>query len=104
MKNLQLKHLPLIAFLLYFIKISIVSPSVQEMGVMAILAACAFLYEFKSQNKQVDELTQKIQELNTKLDTSIDDQNKKIEENRQFVASMKMGTAMKGANGWGPNR
>lgn len=104
MFKLKLKHLPLISFSLYFIKVTLLGPTWQDLGVCAILAALSYFYEFKSKDSEIEQLTNKINALEAKYEERLSDQDKKIEENRQFVASIKIGTAMKGGNGWGQNR
>lgn len=57
----KIKYLPLGAFALYFLKISLQPVTLTEAAILLILGTIAAFYEFKSTNKKILDLESQIQ-------------------------------------------
>lgn len=100
----KIKQLPLFTFLVFCLKVLLISADVYSVSALAILGVVAFLYEFKSIDAEFDELKSSVDSKLNDLLLKIQEQDKKLEENRQFISSMKIQGAVKGNSPWQPNR
>jgi len=105
--KLQLKHLPLVAFLLFFLKSLILGVNWQEVGFGIVVGLIAYLYEHKSNDKKLDEIRQllnkseeSVKKLEVQLETRLAAQDLVINENRSYISSMKL-QRNGGSNGLG---
>jgi len=90
MKNIQVKQVPLIAFCLLFTKALVVGVSWQDVGLGFIVATLAFLYEYKSQNAEMDKVRKETQEQVKELADKLEAVSKITEENRSYLSSMRL--------------
>ena len=85
------KNLPLIAFSCFFLKSLIFPISYPEIGMMLVLGAIASVFEFKSHNKKLKELEQKL-EMEDKALLLL---SKKVDDLNTHLASVKMAQGMR---------
>ena len=86
------KNLPLTVFCLYLAKTIIQPATFVEASILFVLAAMVCYFEFKSDEKKINELEQKIAD----TQKSIDEKTKDIEILKTSVASIKLSTGMRG--------
>jgi hypothetical protein len=85
------KSIPLMAFCLYFLKVSLLPTGPVEASILLILGSVAAYFEYKSND-------QKIKDLESKLDLYIKDSAQKfveLEGVKSQVAGIKMATGYK---------
>lgn len=88
------KSIPLLAFCLYFLKVSLLPTGPVEASILLILGSVAAYFEYKSND-------QKIKDLETKLDLHTSEAAKKfaeLESVKSQVAGIKMATGFRNQN------
>lgn len=88
------KYLPLGLFTLYSGKLLISGASLESALVLAVLAASSFAYEWKSKNKEIEELQNKFKQFEDKLA----EQDKASKSLETHIHSLKLSTSMKAVN------
>jgi len=86
-----IKHVPLIAFLAYFIKVMGTQPTLTDAAMLLIVGGIASFYEFKSNTKQIDELNTRLTAQQAFLDVA----SKDIEFLKSNVAGIKLTNGMR---------
>jgi 7-keto-8-aminopelargonate synthetase-like enzyme len=95
MKNIEIKHVPLIVFCLAFAKSLLFGSDWPSVGMAVVIATLAFLYQFKVRDKQMEEVSSKFKELDEKLEA----QSLLIEEQRSFITGIKLNNTRGPSNG-----
>jgi phosphoglucomutase len=105
--KLQFKHLPLVAFLLFFIKSLVLGISWQDVAFGLVVGAVAYLYERVSNDQQLKQIADLVKQsensvkaLEQKLEQRLDAQDVVINENRSYISGMKL-QRNGGSNGLG---
>lgn len=88
------KSIPLVAFCLYFLKISILPSGYTEASILLILGSLAAFFEFKSNDKLVQALEDKLNQQQKELDLK----SKDIESIKSHIASMKLSSSLRPLN------
>lgn len=105
--KLQIKHTPLLAFLLFFLKSLILGVNWQEVGFGLVLGLIAYLYEHKSNDKKIEQVLgllgqseEAVRKLEAHLESRLASQDLVVNENRSYISSMKL-QRNGGSNGLG---
>lgn len=85
------KYIPLALFVAFFIKLLITRDvTLVDSSLLLILAGAAGLYEFKSNDKKLQDLEDKLEKNNKELKLAIEANAKKLEEFNTYVSGIKI--------------
>jgi hypothetical protein len=94
------KYIPLALFMAFFVKLLLLKEaSMVDASLLLILAGIAGLYEFKSNDKKLQILENKVDELNKKHQASIDQHSKELKEFNTYISGLKIQNQFKSAQG-----
>ncbi len=94
------KYIPLALFMAFFVKILLLKDaSMVDASLLLILAGIAGFYEFKSNDKKLQILENKIDEITKKHQASLDQHSKELKEFNTYVSSLKIQNQFKSAQG-----
>lgn len=85
------KLVPLVAFCLYFLKVTILPSSYAEAAILLILGAVAAFYEFKGNDQKLNDLQNKLNKMNEDLEK----QTKEVEALKSFATSVKLSQSIR---------
>ena len=94
MANLR-RVIPILAFCLYFSKIFIQPPTLIDASILLILAGISGYFEYKNNEKIVQQLEQKF----LKLEQDLDLKSKEIDNLKSSVTSLKLGSSLRPVSG-----
>ena len=87
----KFRHIPMVLFSAYLIKLLIVGASAQDAAIsIGLMALCAF-FEYKPAQKQIEQLNQELNEIKE----SHKDLEKRIDEARTSIVGIKMSNGVK---------
>lgn len=92
--DLIIKRIPLLAFCLYLIKISILGAYTSEVCILAILTSMACFFEYKVNSKEIKRLEQELDD-HKKL---IEQNSKELNEVKVHVTGIKMNMGLRVPN------
>lgn len=95
MKETVIQKLPLVLFCLYFIKVMFFPVSYAEVGILLILGAVSSYFEFKNQDKRLEEMKSHLDQ----AIKSFESKTKEIEEMKNAFNAMKLSAITRTGNG-----
>lgn len=94
------KYIPLALFMAFFIKVLLLKEaSLIDSSILLILAGIAAFYEFKSNDKKLQDLEIKLHESNKHLQAAIDQNSKELKEFNTYISGLKIQNQFKSAQG-----
>lgn len=88
----KIKYLPLGAFALYFLKVSLQPVTLTEAAILLILGSIAAFYEFKSADKKLANLEQRLIDQEKEFKALKEFYSKDIDSVKSHIASIKLST------------
>lgn len=93
---LKTKYVPLALFVAFFVKVLILKEiSLVESSILLILAGAAALYEYKSNDKKLQELDLKLEATKKELQSNLDQHTKELKEFNTYISSLKVQNQMR---------